>query len=85
MLPKNRSDLDGGESPLKQLREAVGLTQEELARRIGVSTKTISNWERGAYPATFIDVNLPTVAIRVPSFLPLIRGGLGWGQTNTDN
>ena len=58
MPTKNRSDLDGGESPLKQLREAVGLTQEELARRIGVSTKTISNWERGAYPATF---NVPQI------------------------
>jgi len=58
MPNKNRLDVDGGESPLKQLREAVGLTQEELARRIGVSTKTISNWERGAYPATF---NVPQI------------------------
>ncbi|WP_416674115.1 helix-turn-helix transcriptional regulator [Egbenema bharatensis] len=32
---------------LKALRERVGLSQEGLARLIGVSSKTISNWERG--------------------------------------
>ncbi len=30
---------------IKQLREARGLTQTELAERIGVSSKTISKWE----------------------------------------
>jgi putative transcriptional regulator len=32
---------------LRDLREHVGLTQEGLARLIGVSSKTVSNWERG--------------------------------------
>lgn len=32
---------------LKQLRERVGLSQEALARIVGVSSKTVSNWERG--------------------------------------
>ena len=58
MLNENQLDSEKGESPLKRLREAVGLTQEELARRIGVSSKTISNWERGAFPARF---NLPQI------------------------
>lgn len=58
MLNQNRLDSESGESPLKRLREAIGLTQEELARRVGVSVKTISNWERGAYPARF---NLPQI------------------------
>lgn len=31
----------------KQLREQAGLSQEALARIIGVSSKTVSNWERG--------------------------------------
>lgn len=30
---------------IKQLRESRGLTQSELAERIGVSSKTISKWE----------------------------------------
>jgi len=32
---------------LKQLREQAGLSQEALARIVGVSSKTVSNWERG--------------------------------------
>ena len=32
----------------KQLREESGLTQEELARRLGVSKGTVGNYESGA-------------------------------------
>lgn len=37
---------------LRELRERVGLSQEGLARLIGVSSKTISNWERGTGAAS---------------------------------
>lgn len=40
------------ESPLKQLRQRVGLTQAELARRIGVSDRAVRAWEKGEYPPT---------------------------------
>ncbi|PSR17281.1 XRE family transcriptional regulator [filamentous cyanobacterium CCP3] len=39
-------------SPLKQLRQRVGLTQAELARRIGVSNRAVRAWEKGEYPPT---------------------------------
>lgn len=32
---------------LKELREDSGLSMSELANKIGVSTNTISRWERG--------------------------------------
>lgn len=32
---------------IKVLREALGLSQEQLARHLGVSFMTISRWERG--------------------------------------
>lgn len=32
---------------VKGLREGLGLTQEELARLIGVSARTVSRWENG--------------------------------------
>ena len=32
---------------LKQLRLQTGLTQEQLAARIGVSSRTIKHWEHG--------------------------------------
>ncbi|WP_088893785.1 helix-turn-helix transcriptional regulator [Leptolyngbya ohadii] len=37
---------------LKQLREKAGLSQEALARLVGVSSKTVSNWERGTNAAS---------------------------------
>jgi len=37
---------------LKQLRERAGLSQEALARLVGVSSKTVSNWERGTNAAS---------------------------------
>lgn len=35
------------ESPLKELREAANLTQEQLAVQLGVSTSTLRRWENG--------------------------------------
>ena len=48
MVKKNKSDSQENESPLKKLREEAGLSQQELATRIGVAVATISRWERGA-------------------------------------
>ncbi|MCP4549293.1 MAG: helix-turn-helix domain-containing protein [bacterium] len=39
---------------LKGFRERVGLTQQKLAIRIGVSRGTISNWERSQYAPTLL-------------------------------
>jgi transcriptional regulator with XRE-family HTH domain len=32
---------------IRQLRQAAGLTQAELAHRVGVQTSQVSRWERG--------------------------------------
>lgn len=37
------NDLD-----IKQIRAKIGLTQAELAKKLGVDTKTVQNWESGA-------------------------------------
>lgn len=34
---------------LKQLRRELGLTQADLGERLGVTDKTVSRWETGAY------------------------------------
>ena len=46
-------------STLKQVREAHGLTQAQLADRIGVSRKTINTVENGVFvPSTVIALKL---------------------------
>lgn len=35
---------------IRRARERAGLTQEQLGRLVGVSLRTIGNWERGATP-----------------------------------
>jgi transcriptional regulator with XRE-family HTH domain len=35
---------------LRRRREALGMTQDDLARELGVKMMTISRWERGVYP-----------------------------------
>ncbi len=47
-MVKKKSSSEDNESPLKKLREEAGLSQQELATRIGVAVATISRWERGA-------------------------------------
>ena len=38
---------DAEAAQIKQLREVLGMTQEELAREMGVSFSTVSRWETG--------------------------------------
>ncbi|MBA7620531.1 hypothetical protein ES703_27881 [subsurface metagenome] len=32
---------------IKELREKLGLTQEQFAQKVGVTFSTINNWEKG--------------------------------------
>ncbi len=51
---------DGFGKRLQQLRKEKGLTQEELARRLGVSGQAVSKWENGqSYPDI---TSIPTIA-----------------------
>ncbi len=47
---------------LKTLRQAAGLTQAELANRIGVSRKTVNTIENGVFvPSTVLALRLAKV------------------------
>lgn len=41
------------QSHLKKLREELGISQEDLARELGVWSQTISRWELGKNVPTF--------------------------------
>lgn len=44
---------NGGGSPLTQLRDDLGMSQEDFGRAIGVSVRTVSRWETGVNMASF--------------------------------
>jgi len=51
-MKKKHQTSSGEESPLKMIRDQLDLSQEQFARLIGVSSKSVSNWERGVTPAS---------------------------------
>lgn len=53
-MPQRRPSREGmGESALKKLRDELGMSQEELARHLGISSRTVSRWEAGDNVPTF--------------------------------
>ncbi len=50
---------------IKQIRETLGLTQEDFAREIGATGITVSRWERGkAKPSRMAVRNIEALARR---------------------
>lgn len=51
---------------ISQVRGERGLTQEELARRVRVSTRTVAAWESGASSPRLRHARALARALRVP-------------------
>jgi len=52
------------DSPIKAMREAVGISQRDLARRAGISSGKLSIIERGVTPSP--DENAKLLAVLLP-------------------
>ncbi len=63
---KNESDGDMMQSQITLARESAGLTQAELARRIGVSRQQLHNWETGFRNPKLDALVLIAEALHVP-------------------
>jgi DNA-binding XRE family transcriptional regulator len=57
------------ESHLKKLREELEMSQEDLARSLGVSSQTISRWELGK--------NVPTFTVKQIKALEKLLASIG--------
>ncbi|MCZ0899839.1 helix-turn-helix transcriptional regulator [Microcoleus sp. HI-ES] len=57
------------ESHLKKLREELEMSQEDLARELGVSSQTISRWELGK--------NVPTFTVKQMKALEKLLASIG--------
>lgn len=53
---------------LKELRLQADMSQEDLAERVGVATKTVSYWENGHNPITFSKLPLIADVLNVPIY-----------------
>lgn len=53
---------------LKELRINAGLSQEQLAEKVGVSTKTVSYWENSHNPVTFGKIPLIAETLNIPVY-----------------
>jgi DNA-binding XRE family transcriptional regulator len=65
---------------LKELRKKLNLTQVELAKRIGVDTKTVQNWESGRKIPNSKDAILRSLEINAHTF----AGGGASVETQTN-
>ena len=53
---------------LKELRLQANLSQEELAERVGVATKTVSYWENAHNPVSLGKIPVIASALNVPIY-----------------
>lgn len=63
---------------ISRYRKQKGLTQEDLAQRLGVSAQAVSNWERGGYPDITL---LPALAAHLGLTIDALMGNCPEQQT----
>ena len=61
---------------LKEIRIAPGLSQENLAEKLGGATKTVSYWENGHNAVTFNKIPLIAKALNVPVYKLFVFGDI---------
>ena len=73
---------------LRKLRERVGLSQEELARRLGVTRVTVTRWENGTRrPSKIAELALRNITepVHIGSWQQLAGAALNELWDNTED
>ena len=58
--------MDNYRISLAAARVNAGMTQEEVAKSVGVSNKTVVNWEKGAVRPNFATLNYLAELYKIP-------------------
>lgn len=53
MVEQRFLNVEEGKTPLKTIREMIGMSQQEFATFLGISITTVSRWERGLGSPSF--------------------------------
>ena len=61
---------------VRRLRQALRLTQQEMAQQLGVRQQTVSEWETGAYQPRGTSARLLDIVAE--------RAGLRYGEANPE-
>ena len=81
LLPILRaSALARSSSTLKQARMRRGLSQSEVALRIGVSKSTVCHWEAGRWMPPLYRIRQLASVTRTPA--GVLMSGMGWSRSN---
>ena len=67
---------------LKEIRTASGLSQEQLAEKLGVATKTVSYWENAHNAVTFNKIPAIANALGVPVYKLFVFGDILSGDSS---
>lgn len=68
---------------LREARRAAGITQKELAERMGVTRETISRYESGSHPIPLQSMAALSVAVDGFEFVDLVRDEIGGFATRS--
>ena len=69
---------------LKQLRLQANISQEELAEKVGVATKTVSYWENAHNPVTLSKIPIIANTLGVPIYKLFMFLNVDEKQADTD-
>ncbi len=65
---------------LREIRTVAGLSQEQLAEKLGVAVKTVSYWENGHNAVTFNKIPAIANALGVPVYKLFVFGDVLGGD-----
>ena len=78
---KNEEKVNG----LPALRKDLGLTQEDIAKALGVSTRTVINWENGHHEPRLTIKQMKALCLLLKRPIELVPDDLSFDQRSAND